>query len=637
MVQGFYTLEEASQILKMTTEELNRMAQKREIRAFADRGTWRFRTQDVEELARRRGLSTEEIKTSDPNKPKTGLKRKSDLKPGQAPAEGSGKHPKPKSGLKTGPAKKTDSGSRLVAESDVPDFNFTDETITGAAPPPPSGPTSGKIKRKTELPSQGRQDSGVRLVPGGDDDDVEIDFDVSAKLEDSLVQVAGKPPQSPEKGGSTPAGPASGRHPRPDLPGAAGPKSGRHSRLDAPGVSGPGSGRQQRSGIRPVPSQEALVTEEFDLGIPPPPPKPSTKLKPGKGPDLPTSSPFELSESDLQLPDVPASGPGGVGAPADSKEAFHLDLDDDQGEVELGSLGSVADRSGRAEMSGINLQDPADSGISLEPGAAEDQVEFELSLDDAGGEPKTGEGLQKEHPSSSEFELSLDDDSAAASSNQPGSDSEFELTLDDQGGLVAADEEAVSEGEAEGEKDIFETDFDLPALDDESGSQAVALEESDTDLESSDFDLALGDEDLTADDSGSQVVALDEDEAEEGAATVARPRNQIPALGDEDEEEAVTAADEDEDAVAAADEDEEEAVADEEEEDDLRPVAVAAPASWGVFAPVSMVFCLGVTLVAALMAFELLHGMWGYHQNYKTTGFVVRSLADMFTDGLPKE
>ena len=60
----------------------------------------------------------------------------------------------------------------------------------------------------------------------------------------------------------------------------------------------------------------------------------------------------------------------------------------------------------------------------------------------------------------------------------------------------------------------------MPALDEESGSEAVALEEADTDLESSDFDLSLD----GGEESGSQVVPLeDEDEADEGAATVHRP------------------------------------------------------------------------------------------------------------------
>src|SRR5438552_18128053 len=61
MVQGYYGLEEAAEILGLSPERLSQMAQRRGIRACADRGTWRFRTQDVEEVARRfgRGSSPE--------------------------------------------------------------------------------------------------------------------------------------------------------------------------------------------------------------------------------------------------------------------------------------------------------------------------------------------------------------------------------------------------------------------------------------------------------------------------------------------------------------------------------------------------------------------------------------------------
>ena len=97
------------------------------------------------------------------------------------------------------------------------------------------------------------------------------------------------------------------------------------------------------------------------------------------------------------------------------------------------------------------------------------------------------------------------------------------MTLEDSARLAPLEEEKPTAGE---DKDIFETDFEVPALEDESGSQVAALDESDTDLESSDFDLALGEEDMAAEEgSGSQVVALDEEgEVDEGAATVARPR-----------------------------------------------------------------------------------------------------------------
>src|SRR5437763_5468585 len=72
MVQGFYSLDEAARYLGMPPENLSQMAQRREIRAFADRGTWRFRTQDVEELARRLGRgSSPELQLGEAQAPKT--------------------------------------------------------------------------------------------------------------------------------------------------------------------------------------------------------------------------------------------------------------------------------------------------------------------------------------------------------------------------------------------------------------------------------------------------------------------------------------------------------------------------------------------------------------------------------------
>ena len=62
----FYTLEEAARVLGMSAEELKTKAQSREVRAFLDGGSWRFRVVDVDELARRRGLGSDaELRLSD--------------------------------------------------------------------------------------------------------------------------------------------------------------------------------------------------------------------------------------------------------------------------------------------------------------------------------------------------------------------------------------------------------------------------------------------------------------------------------------------------------------------------------------------------------------------------------------------
>src|SRR5262249_1272395 len=55
----FYTLEEAARVLGLSPEELKTKAQAREVRAFLDGGSWRFRVVDVDELARRRGLGSD--------------------------------------------------------------------------------------------------------------------------------------------------------------------------------------------------------------------------------------------------------------------------------------------------------------------------------------------------------------------------------------------------------------------------------------------------------------------------------------------------------------------------------------------------------------------------------------------------
>ncbi|MDR3637761.1 MAG: helix-turn-helix domain-containing protein [Isosphaeraceae bacterium] len=69
----FYTLEEAARVLGMNPEELKAKAQQREVRAFLDGGSWRFRVVDIDELARRRGMGSDaELPLSDLDVPLTG-------------------------------------------------------------------------------------------------------------------------------------------------------------------------------------------------------------------------------------------------------------------------------------------------------------------------------------------------------------------------------------------------------------------------------------------------------------------------------------------------------------------------------------------------------------------------------------
>jgi excisionase family DNA binding protein len=591
MVQGFYSLDEAARYLGMAPEDLSQMAQRREIRAFADRGTWRFRTQDVEELGRKLGKgSSPDLQLGDAPRPKphdSPAPKSSDpsdssvftfslgsedeevqLGTEQAGKSGkSGRSPSPKPG--------SDSDVRLVSEGSDVDFKVK----------PESGAKSSKSKG---LPTHG-PDSGVRLVGEGkskSDSDVKIVPDHGP--EDSAVPLGDQPP-----------------------------RRGSDSDIRLEEALGPSRGR----------SDDSLLTEEIDLDAEMKAAEEAAAKK-GKGkskPSVPTApaagaSPFELSDSDLEDPKAKAgkktSSPDSSSdlelTPGDqspislssSDEVPALQDSSSDDVVDLDSATKTKAVGGKGD-SGINLDKPADSGISLESADdGSDEIEFELSLD-AHSTPKPAPVTQE-------------DDSS----------SEFELTLDDSGGLapIESDHGAASDS---GEKDIFETDFEVPALEDESGSQAVALDESDTDLESSDFDLALGDEDAsgTDEESGSQVVVLDEEEADEGAATVARSARR-PAKGA-----AALDVDSDEDVGVL---DEEEAVAEEEEEIPTRR-APAAAADWGYMPALVLAPCAIVLLLVGMMGFELLHSMWGYHQPGKVSGPIVRSLSDMFGAELPKD
>ena len=54
MAKKYLSIEEAAALLNVNTTELNRLREKGMIRAFADRGTWKFKEEDVEKLARTR-------------------------------------------------------------------------------------------------------------------------------------------------------------------------------------------------------------------------------------------------------------------------------------------------------------------------------------------------------------------------------------------------------------------------------------------------------------------------------------------------------------------------------------------------------------------------------------------------------
>jgi hypothetical protein len=383
------------------------------------------------------------------------------------------------------------------------------------------------------------------------------------------------------------------------IPLSGAPSSGRLPKTAPPDSDvrlGPPEAQSRPASPRPG----SLPTEEIDLDAEQKAKPPSSKRLP-KGqtqamtpPAAPKAPAKEDGSSDFDLTLTP-----------DSSDEFELKLtDDDSDEVDIGVMPVTKGLAGGD--SGINLQAPADSGISLEKSSSE---EFELAPEESSSSivgPKSG---PKSGPKTAPKTGPL-------KPQEPGVDessSEFELSLD-EGGAKAADADATTGFTPEGEqKDIFETDFELPALDDESGSEQVAME-SDTDLESSDFDLAIDEGDAAADEeSGSQVVAIDEDEE-------APRRGRRAAVADEDELDELDVAE------------------DLEEEDEYaRPAVAAEPAEWGALPAIVLIPCVLVMFVVGLMSWELLHGMWGYNQPGRAASPIVRGLAETFGEKLPAE
>lgn len=228
MSKKYLSLEEAAAQIGISTAELNRMREKGAIRAFADRGTWKFKEEEVEKLVRSRQAD------SDPDVP---------LRAFDAPSEEPG------------------SGADLL---------FSDDDISESEP---------TIIRK------GRQDDG------GSDSDVRLIFDDSMNVpepddastpddSDSDVKLAGGTPGSAEAGSDsdvklvTDTEPAESTGSDSDVQLVSSDSSG-DVKVAAPGSSvhsGSDSGKQlagkgETSAIDLVPDAEGSSIIEDDSGI----------------------------------------------------------------------------------------------------------------------------------------------------------------------------------------------------------------------------------------------------------------------------------------------------------------------------------------------------------------------------------
>jgi hypothetical protein len=503
-----YTLEEAADKLNLSVEEFKRRLRTEwtQIRSFRDGSTLRFRSNEIDELARSYGLGSSD----------------------ELPLADAGGHDVPTAG----PAAPADAPLQLDDSDET--FVLTPDAATGQ---------SSKRLKGAKADSDVRLEKATPKPPAADDEESILteQFDVSAGGSGKLSGKSGKLSAAQLKSGD----------------------SGKHKAGDSGSQKGSGSSGKSKSGSS------------------------GSKSKAAKADD--SSSEFELSLD------------------PDSDE-FELSLAPDSSEeVALGEMpAGPATGSKKSGNSGINLNRPTDSGVSLEKKkpADDEEIDFELSLD------APGSGASSKKLSSGKL--------------KQDSDSEFELTLEEPSDLTTDAAPAAAAGDKKG--DIFEaTDFDIPALEDDSASEAVSLDEADTDLESSDFDLALDEADVAADEeSGSEVVALDDQPG--------RKKKGKKRRGDDDEDVDLGDVDLDEGPSASKalrgvrrddDEDEDDYEVREGVDEEGRPVMVAAPAKWHPVWTILMFPTVLFMFLGTIMAFEMLHSTWGYQQaNQPTTPLV---------------
>ena len=181
MAQGYYTLTEASQFLRMPVDELKQLAQKGQLRSFQDRGTLRFRIQDIQELARKRGISTDpELVLGDASLPP----------PKSSTTPGSGNRKKSSVSPKT-PAK-------AAGVPEVFDFDVdadADSVDVGAMPTSPASAAKSKPSSKGKRPTTPKigSDSDVRLVADGSDVTFSVPKESPNKPADSDVKISPDP------------------------------------------------------------------------------------------------------------------------------------------------------------------------------------------------------------------------------------------------------------------------------------------------------------------------------------------------------------------------------------------------------------------------------------------------------------
>ncbi len=454
MASKYLNLEEAAARLSISVEELNRRREQNEIRAFADRGTWKFRSDDVEELARTLepdssvdfGVMGDEGVLGDiPSAFNEDSKINFDESVGEQPTIISKNSP--------GTPPSSDSDVRLVVdpilESDAgpmppssdaekdSDVRFVDEELANVTPTPVRISEEDSQNKIAEADDElgSISDSDVRLAPA--DSDVSIDSDII--VPDNLEETIAMTPSSDEDSDSDVT--LLGATPDPDL-----------------------------SDIR----LEEMGGTDSDITLMPPDDDSSIRLEEHPDDDQSVLSDVVTDPaSGLSF----SSGDSGISLDLSVDSGINLESDDDDDSITL------------ASESGISLVPDSGLGLSLD----EDSSDQDDSLTLADGNDVGGATIPM-------LDVSDEDDE---------NDTAFDMPLlEDSGEMITEDDDSTGVVMFDDESDEQTMEFDSSDMD--SSDEFVDFDDDSYD-ELSDAELDVSDDLLDDDD----ILEADDDSFED--------------------------------------------------------------------------------------------------------------------------
>lgn len=475
----YLNIDEAAKKLGMERSELNRLREKGEIRAFADRGNWKFKEEDVDNLARtRQADSSPEVRLVSPKDVgddtvelafgEEALSEQETVVRRTLSDDGSDSDVQliePEAG----------SDSEVLSARDM----SSDSDIRLA-----KDPKSDKLKKQ----QLGQSDSEVRLGTGDSDSDVKLADLPGADSSDSDVKLVNKPKSDIKK----------------KLGGDSKAKLGSDSKAKL--------GGRDSNVLGSTDSDVSLVSDS----------KIKKGSKSGKGKDfaLPDMNASEtLSLSPLSDDDLPPDDRTINLAPAGG--GFALDDDADP----------LAPDSGlplTASKSGIALDQPNDSGIALDDGSAltlagdsgislDEPIDSGISLGDDSPMAQKAAAAAKGGAKSG---VKKDDDFGATipmmgsplgDEDLVDSSMEVPLLAGDSSGEIKAEDDSSYElaSDSDDATNVISLDDDEPAPK-AKGKAAVVEEESSDEVE----EFAEGEEEMEVSDEAEEIVGED-DELEE--------------------------------------------------------------------------------------------------------------------------